>query len=324
MEWIKKIELGQADFRWTHTDPGLMIGSCFAEEIGTQMIRHKLPVTVNPFGILYNPASITRLLLYASGRIEWSDHLLTNQQEVWYSWDHHGRISDMHKEHLSAYINNGIRRLRELAPTLRYTVITLGSAKVHRLLSSGRVVANCHKAPASLFSPSRLRTEEIAGLLRAGIEALRSINPAVKIIFTVSPVRHWRDGIIDNNLSKASLLLAVDELCHTVENCSYFPAYELLIDELRDYRFYAEDRFHPSAETISYIYNRWQEWCYDRKTTELAGQITQLHKSLGHRPFHRETAGYTKFRSELVNRLDILMTGHPHIDWSEEQSMLSR
>ncbi len=324
MEWIKKIELGQADFRWTHTDPGLLIGSCFAEEIGAQMASHKLPVSINPFGILYNPASITRLLLYASGRIDWSDHLLTSQQEVWYSWDHHGRISDIHKERLSTYISAGIRSLRALAPTLRYIVITLGSARIHRLLSSGRIVANCHKAPASMFSPSRLRTGEVVELLQAGIEAIRSVNPSVKIIFTVSPVRHWRDGIIDSNLSKASLLLAIDELCHTVENCSYFPAYELLIDELRDYRFYAEDRFHPSAETISYIYNRWQEWCYDRETVELASRIAQLRKSLAHRPFHSETAVYAKFRSELVNRLDSLEASHPHIDWSEERSMLTR
>lgn len=266
----------------------VLMGSCFADNIGGKLQEAHFHCCVNPFGTLYNPMSVGQALkdIIAGRNYSATDSEIFNSESIWHSWMHHSRFSADSAESLVENINGSIRKAHEHLQNSRLLIITLGSSYVYRLKEDNRIVANCHKMNEKLFDRSRLNVDDIVDEWIPLLDELHDINPQLKVMFTVSPIRHKRDGLHANQLSKATLLLAVDRLCELRKDlCLYFPAYEIMMDELRDYRFYADDMVHPSPLAVEYIWERFSTAFFDRKTMDKATEwrkfeATQRHRSI--------------------------------------------
>ena len=266
----------------------VLMGSCFADNIGGKLQEAHFHCCVNPFGTLYNPMSVGKALkdIIAGRNYSATDSEIFNSESIWHSWMHHSRFSADNAESLVENINGSIRKAHEHLLNSRLLIITLGSSYVYRLKEDNRIVANCHKMNEKLFDRSRLNVDDIVDEWIPLLDELHNMNPQLKVMFTVSPIRHKRDGLHANQLSKATLLLAVDRLCELRKDlCLYFPAYEIMMDELRDYRFYADDMVHPSPLAVEYIWERFSTAFFDRKTMDKATEwrkfeATQRHRSI--------------------------------------------
>ena len=293
--FMTEVELPAARGLLSHGHRILTIGSCFADEIGARLADDLFDVTVNPFGPLYNPLSILRAFRLMEEAPRVTPGELVENQGLWHSLDFHSRYSGPDPEALARDLTDRLAALRALLPELDTAVITLGSAKAFRHLPSGRVAANCHKLPAAEFSLFDITPEETAGCLAEILALLRRHNPRVKVIVTVSPVRHKAYGLHADRLSKARLLLGADAFCAAEpETVTYFPAYEILNDELRDYRFYADDMTHPATSAVNHIYRCLARAFFTDATAALAADARKIVRRLRHRPLNPATAEATR------------------------------
>lgn len=291
MELKTKVDISRKLLQLTHEDSMLLIGSCFADNIGGKLNEAHFDCCVNPFGTLYNPLSIRKTLAdIIKGRgYETGDTELFEHEGVWHSWMHHTRFSSTDKNNLVEKINTSIKEAHEHLKKCSLLIVTLGSAYVYRLKDDARIVANCHKMNEKLFDRKRLAVDEIVSEWLPLLDELREINPQIKVMFTVSPIRHKRDGFHANQLSKATLLLAADSLCEERSDmCLYFPAYEIMMDELRDYRFYADDMVHPSTLAVEYIWERFCDAFFNRKTMDKIAEWRKFEAAQRHRTIMAE------------------------------------
>jgi lysophospholipase L1-like esterase len=262
MEFQTKIEIGKADFELQPCRELLLVGSCFAGEIGQRFKDNGFPVTVNPYGTMYNPASVLHT------------------------------VERMLSEHTDAMPH--------------YVFLTLGTNHVYRLKETGVIVDNCEKRPAALFQEELLSVDECADYLSKAINLLASRCPEVQVVMTVSPIRYRKYGYHESQLSKATLLLAADQVVAKSQehiHVAYFPAYEILMDELRDYRFYASDMLHPSEQAADYVWERLTDWCFSSQSKAYMNEWRPIHAALQHRPFHPESEEYQRFMEQTQARL---------------------
>lgn len=300
MELTTKIPIPKADFEIEAGAKVLLLGSCFADEVGAKIKAGGFDALVNPFGTLYNPASIAALLFRSISEKEYTEEgeelLHDDLQNVWHSWMHHSRFSSACKEELVQKLNETMMQVGDFLRKADVLIITLGTAIIYRMKETGMLVANCHKQPDALFDRQRLSVSDIADQWQALLQQLESINPKMKVVFTVSPIRHKRDGMHVNQISKGILLQAVDELVNAKlvsgklvndkssnSKCTYFPAYEIMLDELRDYRFYADDMIHPSPLAVEYIWQRFQDTFFSNKTKDSVAKATKDFARTQHR-----------------------------------------
>lgn len=303
MEWQTKVEIPKADFQIGYASRILMLGSCFTENIGEKLTCFKFDADINPGGIVYNPMSVARgLEMVLEGKPFTEDELMQHNGK-WLSLLHHGCFSSSDRDTCLCRINERLTRAAERLKNTDLLVITFGTAWVFRFKHDGRIVSNCHKIPASEFVRFRLEPEEIVTEYTSLIHRLREINPSLRVIFTVSPIRHWKDGAHGNQLSKSVLLLAIDRLVHCLEKVYYFPAYELVMDELRDYRFYAEDLLHVSPVTVEYIWERFRDSYIGKDTLQLMARIDKVNKTLSHRPSDAGSEKWLKLREKTTSEL---------------------
>ena len=302
-----EVHIPKSTWTITHRDRLMLLGSCFADNIGEKFSVAGFDSTVNPFGTLYNPASIavvlTRLL---DEQAFTSDEMVSFGAEGWGSWLSHSLLSRPTQEEALRQHN---RLFEDAATHLRQTsvlIITFGTAWVYR--QDSQVVANCHHEPASRFVRERLTVDEIVGLWRPLLERLHVLNPDLRVLFTVSPIRHFRDGVHENQLSKSTLLLAIEALGE-----SYFPSYELMLDELRDYRFYAEDMCHPSPVAVDYLWERFGDTYFDNSTRQLISRLEEITKALNHRPLHPDSHQHQHFLRQTEDKLQALLAEHPYL-----------
>jgi hypothetical protein len=299
-----------------HRDSLISMGSCFAENMGDVLKEYKFNVLSNPFGTIYNPVSLSELLM---------DDLLpeatVKQKGIYYHWQMHGQVSALSEEELKGIVQEKRNTFQEALQSANWLILTLGSAYAYRIKSTGQLVANCHKVPQTTFTKELLSVEEMSRKLIDIIEWLSSHKSKLKIILTVSPVRHVRDGLIESNRSKARLIESAHLLCDTSEIVSYFPAYEILIDELRDYRFYSKDRVHPSDEAIEYVWKRFEETYFDNETSQFIKNWSQIRSALNHRPYHPESPEHQSFLRATIDKLNALAG---QVDVSTEVSLLER
>ena len=301
--------------RLRHSDKLMVMGSCFATHIGDRLSQMKWQAEVNPFGVLYNPLSIagalTRLVVH---RPFSEEELYEFPDGGWNTWLHHSAYSHPDMSTALTAINDSMYRAsRHLADT-DTLIITLGTAWVYRLADTGEVVGNCHKVPERQFIRQRLQIQEIVDALATAIRHITAVNPKLRVLFTVSPVRHLKDGLHGNQLSKSALLLAIDELCREFpEQCHYFPAYEIVMDELRDYRFYAEDMAHPSKQAVGYVWEQFVEHCIDNEAQQFMQQWEKIIRALEHRPFKPESEQYRQFMQHNALKIQELKASHPYI-----------
>ncbi len=299
----------------------LMLGSCFTENIGRLLQNAKFDVQINPYGILYNPLSISNSLnrLLAQELFTQKDLYYYEKEGLWLSFAHHGRFSRPNATECLAAINKEFTSACRQLQQANYLVLTLGTAFVYKQQKNKELVANCHKMPASYFTHSRLLVPEIVAHLGSTIEAIQEVNPTIQILFTLSPIRHWKNGAVDNQVSKASLLVAIHELCSQFNNTNYFPAYEIMMDDLRDYRFYEKDMLHPSSTAIAYIWQQFQNTWIDEATHSLQKQIAKIQQAMQHRPRQPKREQYLQFLQQQLLQVTQLQTQYPHLNLKEEK-----
>jgi len=301
-----------------HQHALLLVGSCFTEQIGTKLSNHKFTVLDNPHGILFNPVSITRSVSSYIHNRQYTAGDLFYQNESWNSWEHHSRFSHPDAATCLQVINESQNRAHTFLQKADWLLLTLGSAFVYELENKA-VVANCHKVPTDKFHKRLLSAAEIVEGMQQLITDVQAFNPDINIIFTISPVRHLRDGFVENNRSKATLIQAVHALVDRNACCFYFPAYELIIDDLRDYRFFAEDMVHPNYAATSYVWEKFIVACIDEPSQQLMKEIAVIVAARNHKPFNPTSQQHKKFLQTNVEKVKKLQQQFAYINFDEEK-----
>jgi hypothetical protein len=290
-------------------DSILTLGSCFSDAIGRRLEDSKFQVAVNPFGTIYNPLSLHDLMILATDPpAALSDETFVLQSDVHLNYLMHSDFSALDRETLDTRIRQAFHSVQVQLKSCRFILITYGTAFVYTHRETGRVVANCHKQPAQLFNKSLLTADDILKSFDRLRAMLHRINPDINIILTVSPVRHIKDSLLLNSVSKAVLRTSCHYLQEKFPNVTYFPSFEIVMDELRDYRFYASDMIHPSAQAEDYIWQRFQESYFDSSTITFVNEWKKIRAALQHRPFHPASVGHQNFLQQLLKKLEGLKT----------------
>ncbi len=303
MEFRTPIQIPTADFNLRLPSTILTIGSCFAEVMGTRLQENKFSVLVNPFGTLFNPVSIAKALAFSLGTEIASPERSVEANNYWYHYDFHSRLAASSQEELQASIQQSIRQTAVFLQSTGCLVLTLGTAVVYQLQRDRQVVANCHKVAANQFQQRLLSLPEVLSPLEILFSQVAQRYPALKIILTVSPVRHIKDTLQVNSVSKALLRVACHQLASQFASVSYFPAYEILMDDLRDYRFYKPDMIHPSEVAEDYIWQQFVQTYLDSPTQQFLQQWNKIRQALSHRPIQEQAPTYAKFLKNLEVKL---------------------
>lgn len=290
-----------------HSRPTVMLGSCFTDNIGERLQNAMFDCNSNPCGTLYNPASIASALLDILYERPYNENDLIEYNGLWHSFNHHSRFSGDDKADVVRRINDAIKGAVKSLSNASVLIITFGTAWIYRLKEGNGVVANCHKMPASTFNREMLSSTQIYGLWKKMLRELSARYPELKVIFTVSPIRHLADGAHANQLSKAALLEAVDRLVGEFPNQAiYFPAYEIMMDDLRDYRFYAADMVHPSEVAVDYIYDIFRQSFMTSDTVATSEICESLTRRLKHRPIHGDAPDINAILQNFVSKYPAL------------------
>jgi len=326
MSFFTEIQIPEFPLKMDYSKSMMLMGSCFTENIGQKLFDLKFRIDMNPFGILYNPESIANSLKIVLEKRIFTENDLFNDQGLWNSFYHHSRFSDADSRAALEKINNRISSSSEFLKTADFLVITFGTAWVYELKKNGQVVSNCHKIPAADFKRFRLGVSEITETWRELLEQLWQFNPNLKLIFTVSPIRHWKDGAVENQLSKATLLLAIDQLIRGFgdHHCHYFPAYEIMMDELRDYRFYAEDMLHVSPVAIDFIFDRFSKVAITNDSLAVSKEVLKIVKAMSHRPFNPNSIEYENFLRSNLSEIFRLESRFSFLDMSKEKEYFNQ
>ncbi|HSZ24473.1 MAG TPA: GSCFA domain-containing protein [Cytophagaceae bacterium] len=298
--------IGVSSTKLNHQNKILTIGSCFSQVIGERLLQNKFDVLVNPFGTIFNPISIFKLLKNALlNDFETIDAAVENHG-VWFNYHVHSELYGSTKEVLNSKLKGKLQQVNDVIKQTDFLIITFGTAFIYKLKSTNEVVANCHKVSGNNFDKELLTVKEISNSCIDFIQQANVYNPKLKIILTVSPVRHTKDSILLNSVSKSVLRLACHELSEQFSEILYFPSYEIMMDDLRDYRFYKEDMIHPTEVAENYIWNKFSDAYFEEKTKEIIKEWESVFKALQHKPFHIESAEYRKFLTGTMNRLELL------------------
>lgn len=311
MQFTTKVPIANYEFPIGYDSRILSLGSCFAENMSEKFEYFKFQHTANPFGIIFNPVSIEKLILRALKKEYFTEKDIFFHNERWNCYEVHSELSHSDKTIFLENLNQIITDLHFQIFKLSHCIITLGTAWVYRNLESAEIVANCHKVPQKQFSKELLSVEHIKSSLENIFENIQKVNPEIKFIVTVSPVRHIKDGFVENQLSKAHLMTAIHNSQFKIHN--YFPSYEIMMDELRDYRFYAEDMLHPSQVAIDYIWERFKETCISESAYKTMENVNQIQKGLAHRPFNPESESHQKFLANLDQKISLLQKQLPFV-----------
>lgn len=291
----------------------MLLGSCFSENIGDKFEYFKFQNIVNPFGILFHPLAIEKLITNAINEKKYIEEDVFFLNEQWHCYDAHSKLSKISKEDVLDNLNTQIKLTSKFLKESSHLIITLGTAWVYRLIESDTIVANCHKVPQKKFLKEILSVDAITESLEGIISLVKSINKDISIVFTVSPIRHLKDGFIENTQSKSHLLSAIHQVVEPRKQLYYFPSYEIMMDELRDYRFYSEDMIHPNKISVEYIWNRFSKvWISDKAHTTMQ-DVDVVQKGLKHKPFNQNSQAYRDFLQNLESKKSILNSNFQHI-----------
>lgn len=322
MQFTTKIPIQKSSFPIDYDSKILLLGSCFAENMGEKFDYFKFQTTINPFGIIFNSVSIEKLIRRSIEKRKFTENDIFFHNDLWHCFEVHSELSNSDKDAFLESLNDLISSTNKHLSDSTHIIITLGTSWVYRNKECNEIVANCHKVPQKQFTKELLSIQQIEESLKSIISLVHSVNPNCKFIFTVSPVRHIKDGFIENTLSKAHLIAAIHTVLNrkfstslelTTQNNIYFPAYEIMMDELRDYRFYAEDMLHPSQKAVDYIWIQFFENYISESQFGLMNDICSIQKGLKHRPFNPNTESHQKFLHQLELKIKTIQNQHPFI-----------
>ncbi|CAM1342613.1 GSCFA domain-containing protein [Tenacibaculum aestuarii] len=293
----------------------LLLGSCFSENIGNKLSYYKFQTQQNPFGILFHPKAIETFITKVINEEKYTENNVFFHNERWHCFDAHSVVSSTSKEELLNTLNTNINSTFQQLKNTSHVIITLGTAWVYREIATDALVANCHKIPQKKFLKELLTIEEVLESLEAINSLVKSINPETTIIYTVSPVRHIKDGFIENQRSKAHLLSAIHQTVEPRNNTYYFPSYEIMMDELRDYRFYAEDMIHPNQTAIDYIWEKFSEVWFSEEAIETMKEVETIQKGLMHKPFNPNSEAHQLFLKKIQQKKETLLQAFPFMNF---------
>ena len=331
MNFTTKIPIQKSSFPIDYDSKIMLLGSCFAENIGEKFEYFKFQTIVNPFGIIFNAVSLEKLIRRCVENRKFTENDIFFHNELWHCFEVHSELSNSDKNTFLNSLNELINSTHQQVTDSTHIIITLGTSWVYRNIESNEIVANCHKVPQKQFTKELLPINQIEESLQSIISLIHSVNPNCKFIFTVSPVRHIKDGFVENTLSKAHLIAAIHsvvnknlstspELTNVLDfartanrkqTLNYFPSYEIMMDELRDYRFYAEDMLHPSQTAIDYIWIKFFENYISESEFGLMNEICTIQKGMKHRPFNPDTESHQKFLNQLDLKIKTIQNQHP-------------
>ncbi len=323
MEFRREFTPEPFDVKIRHHENIMLIGSCFTEQMGGKLSRVKFRTLENPHGILFNPASIIKSIDAYIEEKKYKQQDLFEHNGIWGSWDHHTRFSDVDPSVALQKMNHSTESAGAFLQQADWLIITLGSAFLYEH-KDGFFVANCHKVPTDKFYKRLMTADEIVSDFEGMINKLKVKNPSLRILFTISPVRHLREGFVENNRSKSILIQAVHQMVESHPNVFYFPAYELVIDDLRDYRFFAEDMVHPNYQATEYVWEKFQQTCLHVEDQQIIKEITQIVLARHHKPFNPTSEQHRHFLAKCAEKAQMLMKQHPYLDLREELSFFTR
>ncbi len=318
MKFLTEVEIKHLEKKIEHSDTILTIGSCFAENVGELFKKFKFNSLINPFGVLYNTASIKNSLdIIAKQKVFTEDDLIFDQSE-WHSFYHHSNFSHHKVESILSKINSVSASTFEFLKNVDWIIISLGTSFVFYHRDREMIVSNCHKIPQKEFEHKFLSVSENTDYLQQILKIQKNINPGTKFIFTVSPVRHLRDGAHENTLSKSSLQLAVEDIVRDYEDTYYFPSYEIMMDELRDYRFFDKDLLHPNQQAVDYIWEKFSRYCLSESCSEMNKKISKIISAAQHRIRNTNSTKSQEFVKSQIDAINKIIQDHPHINFNDE------
>jgi hypothetical protein len=318
MQFFTKVPLATVHNPINYRSNIVAMGSCFVENIGAKLDYFKFQHTSNPFGIIFNPKSVEKIIQRSVRKDFYTEKQLFFHNERWHCFEIHSDLSHSDKEYMLQMLNDNLISLYNQLSTASHFVLTLGTAWVYKFIESQEIAANCHKIPQKNFSKHLLTTAEITKSLENIAALIGSLNSKCHFIYTISPVRHLKDGFVENQVSKSNLISAVYELVREPQNknnLSYFPSYEIMMDELRDYRFYNGDLIHPNATAIDYIWSRFVETYIEKSSYPTMEQVQTIQKALQHKPFDAASHLHQKFLRNLHEKVEQIQTEFPHMQF---------
>ena len=305
MKFKTTLEPKQTEINVSYSDKLFFIGSCFSENIGKKLANLKFQTSINPFGIIYNPISIFEVLDSIVSHKKYSSENIFKHNDIWKCFDFHSDISALDADALLSKINYKIEEANTFLKQSNVLFITFGTSWVYKN-NEKKIVANCHKIPKKKFTKVLLDDDTIIAAFKKTYKQIKSINPNINIVLSISPVRHIRDGIVENNQSKAQLISATHKLVSEFNNVHYFPAFEYIIDDLRDYRFFKADLVHPNELAIQYVFEKFELTYFNEATLLKKKAIEKVLKSLNHKVLFKETDAYKLFKNKLIKQIEIL------------------
>jgi len=291
----------------------LLLGSCFVENIGSKLEYYKFKNLQNPFGILFHPLAIERLIANTINNKFYIEDDVFFQNDQWHCFDAHSKLSNSSKEALLNDLNSNIKSTNKQISESTHVIITLGTSWFYRHIETDSLVANCHKVPQKQFLKELLPIDVISQSLDTIVGLIKSVNLEATIIFTVSPVRHIKDGFVENTQSKAHLISAIHQVIEPRNQLYYFPSYEIVLDELRDYRFYKEDMLHLNTTAINYVWEKFQQTWINESATKTMSNVETVQKGFQHKPFDQNSKAYQQFLQSLEDKKQVLKLHFPHI-----------
>jgi hypothetical protein len=303
LQFTTKITIPKSNALIDYNSKIISMGSCFAENMGEKLEYFKFQNTVNPFGIIFNPVSIEKLIQRCVVKKYFTEEDIFFHNDLWHCYEVHSELSNPNKEEFLNALNQLIDSTNIQIIESTHFIVTLGTSWVYRNIESNEIVANCHKVPQKQFTKEILSIETIEKSIQNTIALIQKVNPNCNFIFTVSPVRHIKDGFVENTLSKAYLISAI----HKTINCqlsivNYFPSYEIMMDELRDYRYYTEDMLHPTKVAIGFIWKRFKETSISETSYKIMDEVETIQKGLAHRPFNPDSESHQEFLKKLAKK----------------------
>jgi len=318
MNFRTELKIEKAQFDINYKSRIALFGSCFAEEVGARLEASKFNTNVNPFGILYNPISIKKAIeMIVIEKVFKKDDIFFHN-ERWHSFYHHSKFSSSDEKATLNSLNLQSETNDDMIDGADYLFITFGTSWVYELKKTGAVVSNCHKLPSDSFRKRLLNSDEITVEYFQLINSLQNLNPDLKIVFSISPIRHIKEGFSENMLSKSILKVAISQLTQHFDNVYYFPAYEIMIDDLRDYRFYKKDKIHPNEVAVDYIWDKFSESFFRESTLKSLAQIERVKKAMHHRVFNPNSEAHVKFKKQNIELIKGIALQNPEIDFKEE------
>jgi hypothetical protein len=313
MKFQTTIPIQKSSFLIDYSSNLVSFGSCFAENMSNKLEYFKFSTIANPFGIIFNPISLEKIIVRCIHKKYFTEKDIFFHHDAWHCYEVHSELSNPDKAEFLTTLNQLIATTNWHIENATHCLITLGTSWVYKHIESDAIVANCHKVPQQQFVKELLCVSDIEASLKSIVSEIQFVNPNCKFIFTISPVRHSKDGFIENNVSKSLLITALYHFLSKTTSSIYFPSYEILMDELRDYRFYAEDMLHPNQTAIDYIWMKFSENYIDEKEFETMQHVSEIQKALSHRPFNPNSESHIKFQNNLKQKIKAVVAKYPEM-----------